>query len=209
MTNRYPVPGRSHRIDEEIKRSRFIATVDRAATVEAAVAFIDRVSDEFSDASHNCWAYVVGPPGSTDRVGMSDAGEPHGTAGRPMLNALLHSGIGDVAVVVTRYFGGTKLGTGGLVRAYTGAVQRALATMVVGERVDRTEITLIVEYSRVDAIQQLFGAFEVEIVSQAFGTDARYDLRLPSGRVEAFRAAVFDATRGQARFSTGAGVSRG
>ncbi len=201
MTTRYLVPARAHRVEEEIKRSRFIATIDRAATVEAALAFIARVSDEFADATHNCWAYVVGPPGSTDRVGMSDAGEPHGTAGRPMLNALLHGGVGEVAVVVTRYYGGTKLGTGGLVRAYTGAVQQALATMPIGERVEWSVVTLAIEYPRVDLVQQLFGVFEAEVLSHAFGTDARYELRLPSGRLAAFRGAVLDATRGQARFS--------
>src|SRR5690606_8318142 len=100
---RYLIPAHRHRVEEEIKRSRFISTVAYTPTVEEARAFISEISAEFGDASHNCWAYVVGSPGSTGQVGMSDDGEPHGTAGRPMLTVLLHSGIGDICAVVTRY----------------------------------------------------------------------------------------------------------
>ncbi len=160
---------------------------------------------EFTDATHNCWAYVAGPPGSSDRIGMSDAGEPHGTAGRPMLNVLLHGGVGDVVAVVTRYFGGTKLGTGGLVRAYAGAVQRALETVPLAERVDMVALDVVVDYPKVSAVQQLFGPFEVEVVSQQFEGEAKYSLRLPDGQVDGFRAAVLDATRGHARISGGDG----
>jgi uncharacterized YigZ family protein len=200
---RYPVPARTHHVEEEIKRSRFITTIGRAATPDEASAFVSRVSEQFADATHNCWAYVVGPPGNTDRIGMSDSGEPHGTAGRPMLNALLHAGVGDVVVVVTRYFGGTKLGMGGLVRAYTGCVQHALATLPLSERVELVALTVVVDYTRVTTVQRLFPAFEVEVASQSFAADARYDLRLPSARLDGFRAAVLDATRGQARISAG------
>jgi Uncharacterized protein family UPF0029 len=126
---RYPVPAQQHRVEQVIDRSRFICTVARVQSSEEAQAFIKTMNAEFPDATHNCWAYVVGAPGSTDRVGMSDDGEPHGTAGRPMLTVLLHSGVGEIAAVVTRYYGGTKLGTGGLVKAYSGAVQEALAGM--------------------------------------------------------------------------------
>jgi uncharacterized YigZ family protein len=200
-TTRYPVPARLHRAEQEIRHSRFLATIERVGTMEEATAFIERTSREFSDATHNCWAYVVGPPGSTERIGMSDNGEPHGTAGRPMLNVLLHSGLGDIAAVVTRYYGGTKLGTGGLVRAYAGTVQQALATLPATEKVDLVNVDVTIEYPRVDAVQQLFPAFEVVVVAQQFASDARYQLQLPSNRVEAFRTAILDATRGQARFS--------
>ncbi len=197
---RYPVPARPHRVEDEIRRSRFITSLARAATPEDAAAFVSRVSAEFADATHNCWAFVAGAPGSTDRVGMSDAGEPHGTAGRPMLNALLHGGVGEVVAVVTRYYGGVKLGTGGLVRAYTGCVQHALESLPRGERVHFAALTLVVAYSRVSAVQQLFAPFEAQVVGQRFEADARYDLRLPDTRLDEFKSAVLDATRGQARF---------
>src|SRR6185437_606076 len=103
--------------------------IARVSTPDEAQLLVRELDVEFSDATHNCWAYVAGPPGSTSRVGMSDAGEPHGTAGRPMLTVLLHSGVGEIAAVVTRYYGGTKLGTGGLVKAYGGSVQLALESL--------------------------------------------------------------------------------
>jgi uncharacterized YigZ family protein len=198
---RYPVPADEYRIEQEISRSRFITTVARASTVEEAAEAVRRVSAEFADATHHCWAYVVGAPGDTARIGMSDAGEPHGTAGRPMLNALLHSGVGDVVAVVTRYYGGTKLGTGGLVRAYGGGVQQALATLPRGEHIEYAFVRLVSDYARVAALQQLFPAFEAEVLDQAFEADVRFDLRLPAANLARFRAAVADATRGQAAFS--------
>jgi uncharacterized YigZ family protein len=200
---RYAVPASTHRVEQEISRSRFITTVGRASTVDEATAFIRAVAGEFADATHNCWAYVVGPPGDTGRIGMSDAGEPHGTAGRPMLNALLHAGIGDVVAVVTRYYGGTKLGTGGLVRAYGGGVQQALAVLPVTERIEYARVTVTIDYARVAAMQQISAACEAEILAQDFGADVTVELRLPVGRVEEFRSALLDATRGQARMSAG------
>src|ERR1051325_1555091 len=144
---RYPIPAETHRTREEIERSKFITTVAPAPSIDEAQAFIASIRDEFPDATHNCWAYVVGPPGSTARIGLSDDGEPRGTAGRPMLTALLHGGVGDVAAVVTRYFGGVKLGTGGLVRAYGGCLQRALLTLPRAERVDWVTLLALVGYA--------------------------------------------------------------
>jgi len=198
---RYPVPAATHRVKQEINRSRFITTIARASTVEDAEAFIRAVGEEFRDATHSCWAYLVGPPGDTSRIGMSDDGEPHGTAGRPMLNALMHAGVGDVAVVVTRYYGGTKLGTGGLVRAYGGGVQQALSTLPLTERIEYAFLTVVIDYSRIAMLQQLCGDFEAEVLAQEFAVDVRVDLRLPGEHADRFRAAVLDATRGQASFS--------
>lgn len=197
--SRYPIPAGEHRVEQTIQRSRFVATVAPAATTDEAAAFVRRVSGEFADATHNCWAYVVGRPGSTDRVGMSDDGEPHGTAGRPMLNVLLHARVGDVAAVVTRYYGGTKLGTGGLVRAYGGTVQLALATLPLAERIDYAEITAVVAYPHVAALKAMLPVFEAVVSSQGYGADVTFALRLPAGQVAGFTAALADATRGQGR----------
>jgi len=196
---RYPVPAGRHRVEEEVSRSRFITTIARVESVEAAAAFVQDVRGEFADATHHCWACVVGPPGDTGRVGMSDDGEPHGTAGRPMLAILLHSGVGDVAAVVTRYYGGTKLGTGGLVRAYGGGVQKALATMPRGEHVELVMLDVVVSYAAVSAMRQIFQAFEAEVVAERYEADVRYEVRLPGASVAGLRAAVLDATRGQGR----------
>src|SRR5205085_4114056 len=151
---RYHVPASRHRVEQVIERSRFICTIARVETALAAHQFVREMNTEFADATHNCWAYNAGPPGTSMQIGLSDAGEPHGTAGRPMLTVLLHSNIGEIAAVVTRYYGGTKLGTGGLVKAYGGTVQLALETLPLSERVDFVEATVSIGYSSVAAFQQ-------------------------------------------------------
>lgn len=198
---RYPILAGRHRTEQVIDRSRFLCTVAPVATVQDAQAFIREIGREFPDATHNCWAYVVGAPGSSDRIGLSDDGEPHGTAGRPMFTVLQHSGMGDIAAVVTRYYGGTKLGTGGLVKAYGGAVQHALDTAPRTMRITRTEVVVRVAYTAISAVQQMLPTFEAEIVDENFGVDVLFRLRCPEERALALRQALADATRGQAEFS--------
>ncbi len=200
---RYPVPAQQHRVEQVIDRSRFICTVTRVQSSEEAQAFIKAMNAELPDATHNCWAYVVGAPGNTDRVGMSDDGEPHGTAGRPMLTVLLHSGIGEIAAVVTRYYGGIKLGTGGLVKAYGGAVQEALTGMPRAERVDSVDVLVQVGYAAIGALQQLWPEFEAELLEQRFEIDAEFSIRVPRERLAALERAIQDATRGAAIVTRG------
>ena len=183
-----------------IDRSRFICTVERVPSVEEAQAFIRAMNTEFADATHNCWAYVVGAPGSTDRIGMSDDGEPHGTAGRPMLTVLQHCGIGEIAAVVTRYYGGTKLGTGGLVKAYGGAVQEALLTLLVAERVDTVVAIFEVGYAQIGAVQQLLPTLEADVQAQDFGALATFTVQLPRSEAAALEEAVGNLTRGSGNF---------
>lgn len=197
-TSRYPIPATTHRVEEEILRSRFLTTIGHAPTVEAARALISTVSQEFADANHNCWAYVVGAPGSTAQIGMSDDGEPHGTAGRPMVTVLLHSGIGEICAVVTRYFGGTLLGKGGLVKAYSGGVQLALASLPQIEKVPKAAVTLLFDYANVTPLQRLLPDFEAELVQEEYAADVSYQLLLPAERLAGFRAAVAELTNGQA-----------
>ncbi len=197
--NRYPIPAATRRVEETRKRSRFITTTEVAGTVEEARGFIARVSAEYADATHNCWAYVVGPPGDTSRVGMSDDGEPHGTAGRPMLTVLLGSGIGDIAAVVTRYYGGTKLGRGGLARAYGGGVKLALEDLPLDEHVRRIELRIALPYAAVTPLQNLLLEFEAEILEETYGTEATFRIRLPHEHAEPLSQAVKGLTSGRAR----------
>jgi uncharacterized YigZ family protein len=146
------IPAAQHRTELLIDRSRFITSVAHAATAQEARGFMDAVRSEFPDATHNCWAYVAGPPGDSASIGMSDAGEPHGTAGRPMLDVLLHSGIGEIVAVVTRYYGGVKLGTGGLVKAYSGSVQHALASLPATRKVVRIQMRITAGYADVETM---------------------------------------------------------
>ena len=198
---RYPIPAARCRAEVSIDRSRFVCSLARAESPELAQAFIGEIAAEFDDATHNCWAYVVGAPGSTARIGMSDDGEPHGAAGRPMLTVLLHSGVGEVVAVVTRYYGGTKLGTGGLVRAYSHAVQSALAILPQRERVDYAALTVSIGYAQLSAVQHPLPAFEAEIVSEAFAEQVTLNLRVPVQQLQALRIAIGNATSGQAVFT--------
>lgn len=198
-TKRYPVPATEARVEQVVSRSRFIATLARADTTESAKGFVARVSAEFVDATHNCWAYLVGEPGSSGQVGMSDDGEPHGTAGRPMLNILTHSGVGDVAVVVTRYFGGTKLGTGGLVRAYSGAVQAALDCAGTVEKIEWTRLQVEIVYPLLEQLKLLYPRFEAEVEDEQFTDSVTLLLRLPLEQLDGFKAAVLDLSNGKAR----------
>ncbi len=196
--SRYPIPAGRVRVEDEVKRSRFITTLDTAVGVDAAKGLVEEVRKTYADASHNCWAFLIGPPGSTGTVGMSDDGEPHGTAGRPMLNVLVHGGAGDVAVVVTRYFGGTKLGKGGLVRAYSSGVQHALSTAELVEKVDRLSIHVRFDYAFVDQMKRLLPDYEAEMVDEEYATDATFRLWLPTERVEGLSNAIRNLTNGKA-----------
>lgn len=125
----YAVPAAEWRHEIEIKRSRFIASVARAGHRAAAEQFIARIRNEFPDATHNTFAFIAGLPGSTGDIACSDDGEVSGTAGRPMLNILQHAHLAETVIVVSRYYGGTLLGSGGLVRAYSQAAKEALEQM--------------------------------------------------------------------------------
>ena len=198
MSARYPIPARVHRVEETIQRSRFITTAAHAPDADAAHAFIEHVREEFPDATHNCWAFVAGAPGSTTHIGMSDDGEPHGTAGKPMLTTLLHSGLGEIVAVCTRYYGGVKLGTGGLGRAYSGGVKLVLESLPTEEKVERVTVDVIVGYPDVDALQRLVAEMEVLVEAEEYGADVRYRCGVPAPALEAFRRALADATSGSA-----------
>jgi uncharacterized YigZ family protein len=186
-------------VEESVRRSRFITTVAPAPTADEARGIIDSVRQEFPDATHNCWAYVAGPPGSTAVVGMSDDGEPHGTAGRPMLEVLLNSGIGEVVAVVTRYYGGVKLGKGGLQRAYSGGLRLALESMPRAERVERVPVVVHIEYAALDAVRRAAVDLDVEVRGERYSDDVSLDLGVPAPDLDRFAAVLADLTAGRAK----------
>jgi uncharacterized YigZ family protein len=197
---RYPIPAARVRTEIVVDRSRFLCTLAHAATPEAAHAFVREVQGEFAGATHNCWAFVAGPPGSSARIGMSDDGEPHGTAGRPMLTVLTHSGVGEVAAVVTRWFGGTKLGTGGLARAYSAAVHAALEQLPRRERVETVTLTVVVDYTHFAAVRHALPAVEAELLGEDFGAEVTLALRVPVSRLAELRLAIGNAAGGRERY---------
>ena len=194
---RYLIPSRPHRVEEVIQKSRFITVGGHAPDSESAHDFVAEMRREFPDATHHCWAFVAGPPGSTTFVGMSDDGEPHGTAGRPMLTALLHSGIGEIVAVSIRYFGGTKLGTGGLSRAYSGGVNLLLESIPTEERVERVALRVVVDYGSLDALNRALEELEATVESQDFGERVECRVAVPKEHVSTLAEAVAGITRGR------------
>lgn len=188
--------GEVFRVEQTIKRSRFIASVGHTPGVEEAKAFIEQIKAEFEDARHNCWAYCAGAAGSTDRIGASDDGEPHGTAGRPMLTAVTHSGIGEVTVVVTRYFGGILLGTGGLVKAYQSSVKMALEAVPTRIRTKTKRIKFSVEHRFVNQVLRKIETANGRILEKNFDMDADFDVEIPEDLAETFAKELEELTRG-------------
>ena len=147
------------------KKSRFIATVRPVASEEEALAFIEEMKKKYWDARHNCSAFVIGR--NQELMRFSDDGEPQGTAGKPMLDVLLGEGLHNTAVVVTRYFGGTLLGTGGLVRAYSGAVQEGLRHAVTAEQCYGIRLSIETDYNGIGKIQYILGQRGIATLSSA------------------------------------------
>lgn len=189
LPERYRVPARETRVEILVVNSRFIATAAPVFTVEEAKAFVARTREAFADATHNVPAFLVGH-GSSVIAHCSDDGEPSGTAGRPALAVLQGSGLGDIAVVVTRYFGGTKLGTGGLVRAYGDAVRAVLAALPLAERVATQTVMLAAPYSLFERVRLLVAAHAGEILDEAFAADVTVTARFAVEHVPEFQAAI-------------------
>ncbi len=193
----YKIPVKTYRFEEVIKKSKFITTIAHTPTEESAKEFIAKIKNEFSDASHNCWAYIAGIPGDTAKIGMSDDGEPHGTAGKPILSILLHSEIVEITAVVTRYFGGIKLGTGGLVRAYSGSVKNALENIETKEKADLIQLTIVSPYSQIDTIKNIVESFTASILEESYTSEASFHIELAQKEREAFIQSAQNATRGE------------
>lgn len=175
----------------EIKRSRFITCFGTIGSKQAARTFIASVKIQYPDANHHCWAAISGVPDDVRQHDQSDDGEPKGTAGKPMLNVLQHSGLGNIVVVVTRYFGGIKLGAGGLVRAYTRAVSEPLKTLQTQTVRLSLPLTIELPYASLDAFEHWLQSQHTEIVGKFFTQSVRLDLSVPASE----QAALIEKTR--------------
>ena len=184
------------------KKSRFIATVRRTESEEEAVSFIEEMKKKYWDASHNCSAFVIGRRGQLTRC--SDDGEPSGTAGRPMLEVLLGEGICDAAVVVTRYFGGTLLGTGGLVRAYSASVKAGLASSVIITKIPGVKLKIETDYTGLGKIQYLLGEMGIRTLDSQYTDHVELDVLVPETMLERVKAELIEGTNGQAKLEEGA-----
>ena len=197
--NRYQIPAGSISVEQALKRSRFITSIGRAPDKQQADAFIRMVRSTYPDANHNCWAYVAGNPFDTVQVGMSDDGEPQGTAGKPMLSILQHSKIGEIVAVVTRYFGGIKLGTGGLVRAYSSSVQLALQKLPLTEFVALTSARISLPYPLEDRIRRLLIKMKIDISDVYYKDEVVLSIEFPENMAMELEKQIGNQTMGQAK----------
>ncbi len=181
--DRFPTPESVQRFELEIKRSRFITTVAPVLNKQSALLAIESVRQEFPDANHHCWAMVAAAPNDIYHQDQSDDGEPKGTAGKPMLNVLQHSGLGNVAVVVTRYFGGIKLGAGGLVRAYTQSVSSALGELKTTVQFIREDRQLELPYSQLDSFEHWLQTTDISVTDKAFTDSVLLHLAIPKTEI--------------------------
>ena len=179
MSHAYPVPAEMHECESLVKKSRFIARAARVENREQAMAFITAIKKDFPDARHYCWAYVLGDPQASAGAAANDDGEPSGTAGRPILNVIQHKGIGDVIVVVVRYFGGIKLGAGGLVRAYGGAAEAVLSALPLVHRRALVRRRLACDFSLEQPLRHWAARHEASVVNVEYGTVVLLELALP------------------------------
>lgn len=193
----YLIPAAPLVWQQEIKKSRFIAYLAHTPDAQAAKEFIDAVRAKEPAAGHHCWAFVAGQPSDSRVLGFSDDGEPSGTAGKPMLAQLQGSGIGEITAVVVRYFGGIKLGTGGLVRAYGGTLSLAMAQLAVTERRIFSELSLTLQYSELPVVEFLLGEYQGHWQHIDYGAEISGVLAVEMRDVADFCRQLLDRSQGR------------
>ncbi len=195
------IPAEEIRREHVVVNSRFIATLAPVASTEEARAFIARIRKEFSDATHNVPAYIIGG-GNNVTDYCSDDGEPSGTAGRPALAVLRGSGLGDVAVVITRYFGGTLLGKGGLVRAYTESTQMVVNAVRRARRQQVHVAMLVLPYNLLERVRILVNRHQGDILNEEFAADITMTFRFPVENADQFQADLSELSAGTLQAET-------
>jgi uncharacterized YigZ family protein len=196
MSAKYKRPAATHRTEIVVLNSRFITTIARADTPETARAFIQQIRTEMPDASHHVYAFRAGY-GNSVIEGMSDAGEPSGTAGPPTLAVVRGSDIGDIVLVTTRYFGGTLLGTGGLVRAYSDAAKTALDSLKTMLKTPKVQLGIDLAYTHFEAVKRLIGNYEAAIDNESFASEVSLIVTFLEEDVETFTRELTNLTAGQ------------
>lgn len=178
-SSHYRIPSYTQQFELEIKRSRLITTVAYANSRDDAKQCIQDRREEYPDARHHCWAFIVGSPSDLHGVDQSDDGEPKDTAGKPILNVLQHSGLGNTVVVVSRYFGGIKLGAGGLVRAYSQSASQALQAVVTQDYIVRKTLTISLPYSLMGKVEYWLQSNDITIEDKQFNHDIHLSIGVP------------------------------
>ncbi|MEN8241369.1 MAG: YigZ family protein [Chloroflexota bacterium] len=196
MTEKRLIPASETQIEFKVANSRFITTAAPAFTVDQAKEFISQVKQRYSDASHNVPVFIIGHGASTTEH-SSDAGEPGGTAGRPALAVLRGSGLGDIAVVITRYFGGTKLGTGGLVKAYSDSVREVLAALPKAQKVATVTTSFTLPYPLFEQTKRLADKHKGIVSREEFGSEVTLSLQFAAANFQDFAAQLNQLSNGK------------
>ena len=192
----YPIPDNTARYEHLVKKSRFIAVTGYSADQDQVRLFINTIAKEFPDARHLCHAFIIGKPG-IGTASSNDDGEPAGTAGKPILNVLQHSGIGDIITVVVRYFGGIKLGAGGLVRAYSNAAAGSLKLISTKVEERFIDLEIAVDFSAENQVRQLLSKAGAREVEPVYGEKLQLSCKLPEQTTDSTIEQLNNITRGK------------
>lgn len=184
----YLIPSKNLETELVIKKSRFITFAYHVKSRAEAMQHLQSLRERYPDARHHCWAYLLGDPRAPKSVAMSDDGEPSGTAGKPMLNVLQHKDVGDIFVVVVRYFGGIKLGAGGLVRAYSSAVQTAYDAMQCEQVIDMQSMQLFCAFDEEQKIRYLVERYEGTVEGCTYSEHVAMSISVPREKIEVLKA---------------------
>ena len=178
----YRIPKRQNAIAIEIKRSRFIAYAQHTKSSQDAKAFVKELKDKYPDARHHCYAFIAGSPSNSNLYGFSDDGEPNGTAGMPIFTHLKHSQLGEICIVVVRYFGGTKLGTGGLARAYSEATKQVLESLLLTDYVEMKTLIIKLEFALEAEVRKAVSAIGGKIKEVKYTQEVQLTIETPKGQ---------------------------
>lgn len=196
MSKDYLIPLNEIRREHEAMKSRFIATLAPAFSIDEARVFMTKIKKEFADASHNVPVYIIGG-GNTVTEYFSDDGEPSGTAGKPALSVLRGSGMGDAVLVITRYFGGTLLGTGGLVKAYTESAQMVVNQVKRGRRIPVYVAEVTIPYNLLERLRLLVIKYSGQIITEEYAEDVRLRLQVRQEAFEVFQSELRELSAGK------------
>ncbi|WP_163336201.1 YigZ family protein [Desulfopila sp. IMCC35008] len=192
----YRIPTGNITFEQYVKRSHFICHLTHTISREEAMSFIHSISAHHPTANHNCWAFIAGPPDDASGWGMNDDGEPKGCAGKPMFNVLNHCGAGEICAVVTRYFGGIKLGTGGMARAYSSTVQLALEKMEFTTKVHCISIELLFPYNLQKNVEHFVQLYAGTIVHTEYAAKVRMVANIPVQHLSTLEARLLEIGQG-------------
>lgn len=177
----YSIPTGTYKTEIEVKKSRFIAYAAHTAGTKLAKTFIQALKEDYPDARHHCYGFMAGAPWDSNHYGFSDDNEPSGTAGMPIFSHLKHNNIGEITIVVVRYFGGTKLGTGGLSRAYSDAAKAVLDQVVLKQYVETEKISFTADFSQEAVVRHIVEASEGKIISVEYSQTVKITVEIPKG----------------------------